>query len=169
MEDIFGRAFLLRSHAMTIILIGCMVSLSFELKAQYAIVSGGGSFSGHDEAISFSIGQQFYDVFRGDDAAVYMGVHQIVSVAVLGLNEDVFSKSALIYPNPVQGILNVQVISSVTGFSYGLYNMTGVLLKAGEHQRNNEVIDLSEFGPSIYVLMVFQGTLSLGTYRVVVK
>jgi hypothetical protein len=57
-----------------------------------------------------------------------------------------------IYPNPVENILNINLLSNITIKQIYLYNSLGVKIKT--HLSNNK-IDFSEIKPGIYYLKIF--------------
>ncbi|HIA06761.1 MAG TPA: T9SS type A sorting domain-containing protein, partial [Flavobacteriales bacterium] len=82
-----------------------------------------------------------------------------------------FERELLIttYPNPSDGIVNLSLEGSVSGFSYELHNLVGQLVLqqmniSGESTR----IDLSELPKGIYTLTVHSGTQQ-ATDKVIVQ
>ncbi|MGK0211301.1 MAG: hypothetical protein ACI9D4_001625 [Polaribacter sp.] len=90
----------------------------------------------------------------------YTGAHiqnsfEIETDGILSVN-DLFSEQFLIYPNPVENILKIDMLESFEDLEISIYSIEGRLLISEEIKNNTTAysIDLSLLTPSIYFLKI---------------
>jgi hypothetical protein len=64
------------------------------------------------------------------------------------------SSSVLVYPNPASNFVHVSV--NATKFSYGIYNITGQLIKSATVNDNHVTIDMSQQISGVYFMSIEQ-------------
>ncbi len=126
-----------------------------ELHAQEAITVAGGSVSGIDGSLSYSVGQVFYQNQTGSAGAMSEGVQQSYYISVIKLitgTEDI-QLSIGAYPNPVTHILYLTVDN------YKWENMTcfitdiqGKILQQVKITGSKTSIGMEQLPPSIYIM-----------------
>ncbi len=68
--------------------------------------------------------------------------------SILGINN--FNKiNIIIYPNPTNGVINIEGISN---FSYKIYSLNGQLIKSNNHKK---LIDLTGLNTGLYIIKIF--------------
>ena len=87
-----------------------------------------------------------------------------VSVGTVGIEENTF-ESLSIYPNPVNGILNID--GGNTEFDYAMFNGMGQMVLKG-NARGNEQVNVSHLNKGIYFLRLTNGT-QVRVERIVVE
>ena len=74
-----------------------------------------------------------------------------IGVLNVGVNDYSLNEDVKIYPNPTNGIINIESSSSVKIERFKLYSLTGQVLKKLDMD-NNVSIDISDIPPGAYVL-----------------
>ena len=87
-----------------------------------------------------------------------------VSVGTVGIEENTF-ESLSIYPNPVNGILNID--GGNTEFDYAMFNGMGQMVLKG-NARGNEQVNVSHLNKGIYFLRLTNGA-QVRVERIVVE
>ncbi|MFD2562808.1 T9SS type A sorting domain-containing protein [Aquimarina rubra] len=85
----------------------------------------------------------------------------------LGVDENELAESTFLYPNPSQGIFNVENKSG-SQLTYEVYNMVGQQIKKGEVASENSTIDLSANVNGIYFISMTNTSTNLNTTKKVV-
>jgi hypothetical protein len=140
------------------------------LKAQEAFTTTGGSASGGEGSVSYSVGQVFYDAFRTSGGKLFHGVQQPyefltgdgpVEVPWIGL-------SVAAYPNPARDHLVLSVEREVPGtLSYGLYDMSGKLIERSGIDASQVYIDMSGLSPSEYILVIAASDKKIKSFKII--
>lgn len=73
---------------------------------------------------------------------------------IIGIEEEIVAKDIRLFPNPTQGIINIEMKSGVTLSEVKIYNMEGRLVgeKIMDSQLTIDKIDLSEYPTGTYLL-----------------
>jgi hypothetical protein len=76
-------------------------------------------------------------------------------VAVTGVQTNLSQESMLIYPNPTNGILNIEMQKSIQNFDVKLFSLDGKLLDVEISKTNQNIqLDLGSFKSGIYFLQL---------------
>jgi hypothetical protein len=64
------------------------------------------------------------------------------------------NESIVIYPNPVNGQINVKAVTKLFGSEYTVYDNTGRVVLSGKINSQNTIIDLGNLSDGIYFFSV---------------
>ncbi|QIE60742.1 T9SS type A sorting domain-containing protein [Rasiella rasia] len=105
-----------------------------------------------------SDGAERGDGFYFDDLAV-----NVVEDTVLSVN-DFLDNQFVLYPNPVQNILNIE--TPIANYGVEIFNIQGQKIFSSEKNANNSQIDYSSFAAGMYVMRLTSES-SVQTFRIV--
>ncbi|NWL02596.1 hypothetical protein DM790_17370 [Flavobacterium collinsii] len=135
------------------------------------IIASGSSASGSSGTVTYSIGQVFY---------TYIGVESVYNVAQgiqhqeAGTSLDIPdiekpTTQIVAFPNPAIDFVNI----SMTGLElegqkyYRLYDIQGRLLKQNLINQTEAQVSLSYLSPSIYILVVYNDSQILKSFKII--
>lgn len=70
----------------------------------------------------------------------------------LNLEENILKELIALYPNPTNGILNIDINNKLIGATYNLYNALGKQVQSGSITENNQLLDVSNLDQGIYFI-----------------
>ena len=145
--------------------------LAAGLSAQSHTDAAGGNASGSGGSVSYSIGQIDYTTKKGTGGVMTEGVQQPYEITVVttGIDQPSNSLSAVAFPNPTSGTVELQ-ISSSTGsdqFTYELFDISGNSIKQGSITGNTARINMASLSGGIYFLRVVSSDKAVKTFRIV--
>ena len=150
------------------ILIAVLLSLS--LCAQETIPAAGGNAEGSGGSVSFTIGQTFYTAPNGASGSALQGIQQPYEIIVVtGIEEARGIDLVLaVFPNPVTDFLVLKVDQyDLEKLYYQLFDLQGRMIKLGEIEGEETVIDMSVTAPSVYLLRVLGNEKNIKTFRII--
>lgn len=86
-----------------------------------------------------------------DNSSAYSAIHSSANV-VTGTESSVVTQAMQVFPNPVSGILNLEVQGSILVRSITIYSSTGKVMWSRD--REVEKVDVSTFGKGLYFIKV---------------
>ncbi len=138
------------------------------LKAQQVIPATGGSASGSDGTVSYTVGQVAYSNINATDGSVTEGVQQPWEISVVnGIDIVGIDLEISAFPNPTSNNLTLTVASGFQGLSYQLYDMQGKNLQNKVIDDRNTSIDLERYAPAVYFLRVRNETNEIKTFKII--
>ena len=127
------------------------------LSGQEAVSSSGGTASGTDGSVSYSVGQVVYMTYESGGQSVSLGVQQPYEVL------SGFGKAPSIdtwpgisaYPNPVKSHLILNVTGQdFLGLNYEVLDISGKSVSSGSLQGPETLIDMDDLISAIYMIRV---------------
>lgn len=74
----------------------------------------------------------------------------------------------IIFPNPVEDILSVEITSSLENFEYSLYMNDGKFLQSKSNVSKNFKLNMMEYAKGIYILKIMIGS-EKKTFKIIKK
>ncbi|NPA44847.1 MAG: T9SS type A sorting domain-containing protein [Chlorobi bacterium] len=149
-----------------------MFGLATFIHAQEAITTGGGSASGDGGAVSYTIGQVFYNTATGSSGSVIEGVQQPYEIVVETGIEDAkdIDLGLSAYPNPTVDVLTLSVQNYESDkLSYQLFDIAGRLVVGDKVSSNLALINMSGYKPGVYILKVVDNNELIKTFKIIKK
>ncbi len=140
----------------------------FVLKAQEAVVSGGGYYEAAGGSISWTLGEPVIETFEAEGITLTQGFQQsaLIITSVEEHPELVFFIS--VFPNPAKEYLNIKIgAEDFDGIWYELYDLKGMKLEQKRIDSNIAHVSLRELNPSVYFLRIIQNNKVLKTFKVI--
>lgn len=141
---------------------------------QQTVPVSGGTTTGEEGSISFTLGQIFCQsdfepavTVNIVTASVNEGVQQPYTVDQLAVSGVSSLKDKIsIYPNPAKNSLTVEVDSRESGFHYALYGIDGRWLQEGTVQGRVQ-LDITRYASGTYLLQIDDGRNNKNLYRII--
>ena len=102
--------------------------------------------------------------FAGTLGTMTVGGPYVVNLSTLSNNEVEFKTNVYVYPNPSNGVFNLEVDEAI---DYEMYNLLGSKLKQGKILDNVSQLDLSSFESGIYLLKVIDTNKKSKTIKLI--
>jgi hypothetical protein len=119
--------------------------------AQEVVSSSGESYTNSSGQIDYTIGEPLIETVSDSANQLTQGFHQpVIQVTEIG---DHFSDTEMVvYPNPTNGSLTIQLNELPNGLKYLLFDATGKLVMTDEVRQSRSTIDMNGFASGQYVL-----------------
>lgn len=138
------------------------------VRAQEAVPATGGSASGSNGNMSYSVGQVVYTAGSGTNGSVIQGVQQPYSISSAGIGEELENIRLTVFPNPATDVLNLSLEETeITGYSYALYNQQGQLVRSSTISEAQTTIPVQDLKAANYVLNVTQGEEVVKSFKLI--
>jgi hypothetical protein len=157
----------------TNLLLVFMLSVCFSgLQAQdaEAVVSAGGDATGPgDSSVSYTVGEAVYtDISAPGAGEVYQGVQQTYEFLIGLAENDYFSLSMSVYPNPTVSAVTLQVDNySLDDLQYQLYDIKGRIIATVDLTETQTEIPMESLAGGTYYLSVSDSEKSLQTFPII--
>ena len=142
-------------------------------KAQVSVSTSGGEATGVAGSVSYSVGQVTYMTNIDSDGSVAEGVQQPFEISIItGVEQKYIELTISAYPNPVkdQLILKINNDSWITQkLMLVVYDVNGMVIKQSTIDEKESIINMIQFKPGIYFLMVIQNEKETKVFKVVKK
>lgn len=137
----------------TICLMACSPITAF---SQSNCVSTGGTYSGSNGNVSYTVGQIDYNAFSGSTGDINLGVQQPYELYKLSLDEISDQIQVSIGPNPTSDLINIKFIDFDAGesYTYSLCDANGKLISSDKITEEETSINLVSFSMGIYFLNI---------------
>jgi hypothetical protein len=138
--------------------------------SQQVIAAAGGSGSGTDIQLSWTIGEPIIETFTGTSLILTQGFHQsklnITTIEPISFH----TLELKVYPNPFSDQLNINIIKGEwNNLYFRLYTTGGKLLMKNPFQNQVETLNMEPYASGIYFLKVICHTDGLEQTFIVVK
>ena len=146
--------------------------ISCRANAQESVLAAGGSASGADGAVSFSVGQAAFITATGADGTSSEGVQQPYEIIFMpGMDDDpAITLTSRVYPNPTSGRLSLSTVTPVPdNLRYDLTDLNGTLLQTNKITLAETILELGQLVPASYYLTVFSQGRVVKTYKIIRK
>ncbi|MFH0758622.1 MAG: T9SS type A sorting domain-containing protein [Bacteroidota bacterium] len=140
------------------------------LPAQEVITSSGGSITGGEGSVNYSVGQVFHETFSSADGMLSHGVQQPYEILTEIGDEGIawISLSVSAYPNPVKDILVLSTeCDDYSDLVYQLFDMNGKQIENKGLDGEKMNIDMHGLGPSAYILKVVKSNKEIKTFIII--
>ncbi len=150
----------------------CVMLVSVSAMAQVSVNASGAKASGVGGSQSYSVGQIVFSSNSDGSNSLVHGVQQVYVVSVVTREADAsdINLSLLAYPNPVNNYLMIKVNSdkyAVSSLKAKIVDINGKTLSIKNFSNANFQIDMSQFIPARYFLIVLQNNKELKTFKVI--
>lgn len=149
---------------------GLLITLlfsSFLSNAQEVIATQGDYFSNTNGSITFTIGEVVVETLSNGSNSITQGFNNQAELVVLGVDDIENNFQALVFPNPVTDILQLDV-EDYTGLNYRVYDLQGRLISSKNILETKTNINLSKYSDGIYLLLLLnENNQKLKTYRII--
>ncbi len=138
-----------------------------------ATLSSAGNYQENKSSLSWTMGQTAIETFSSDTLYLTQGFQQEISLEVTpvdtapnSLSEN-FPFNIQVYPNPVDGLLQVEILDKTPGeLGFRLFTADGQLVKTGEQFLSQTSINFSGYKAGLYFLHVIYNDKSR-VYKIV--
>ena len=138
------------------------------LSAQSDIVPAGGEATGNGGSVSYSVGQIAVQSKSDGAASISEGVQQPYEISVVGVdNYPDITLHAVLYPNPTQGRLKLEISNLQFDGELKVYDVNGKYVFSKKLEGKTTEFDISSCAPGTYYINVYDGTQSLKSFKVV--
>jgi hypothetical protein len=139
----------------SILLLKTGVLLTNFLYAQNSINTLGGDATGSGGSVAYSVGQVSYTTFSGSTGNISQGVQQAYEIYTVGINESKMNVSLLVYPNPTQDeiLLEIQNLF-ILDLYFELTDFQGKILKSEQLGSSQTKVSMVSFDPACYFIHV---------------
>lgn len=139
------------------------------LKAQESVNTSGGDITGESGFVSYSIGQVVYTTNQATSGTVAQGVQHAYEIFIVGIGENPFDISIVLYPNPTSDILTLQIGNyNKEKLAYQLYDLHGRLLNSNQIVSQNTQINMEDYPATSYlVYVVSQENKNFKTFKII--
>ncbi len=139
----------------TIILYICALFGATNVFAQSNTVASGGQANGVAGDVSYTVGQVNYISASGSGGLITAGLQQPIEIFATDINELPISFSALLFPNPTNDFLVLQIKSSTNKkIKYHLFDLKGGLICQDNINDSQINIPVEGLAPQTYFLRV---------------
>ena len=143
-------------------------AFSAMLSAQSTLVGTGGEATGNGGSVSYSVGQIAVQSNSNGTVSITEGVQQPYEISVVGVdNYPDIKLNAVLYPNPTQGRLKLEISNLQFEGELKVYDVNGKYLLSKKLEGETTEFDLSSYAPGTYYINVYNGTQSLKSFKVV--
>jgi hypothetical protein len=144
------------------------LSIPVTLWPQTGIHSAGGDVSGANGTVSFSVGQLFYAAIGAPDLLLTEGVQQPYELLDLNATSEPFPYQVALYPNPVSGLLTIQVSTPFNGvLLYSIVDEAGQSVLSGTLAEEQTQLIVSPIPAGVYMLTLVAPPGRMASYRLV--
>lgn len=154
----------------TLSITGLLTFVSLINYAQTSINTSGGDGSGNGGSVSFSVGQISYHTEKASNGSVAEGVQQPFEISVLSVLEgmDHINLHILTYPNPTTDFLLISVTrADITDLAYQLFDIQGKMVLNESMSNDVTQVNMSNLGPSTYILKVEQNHKVVKIFKII--
>ena len=133
--------------------------------AQTTVAAAGGEAG----AVSFTVGQPFYQTATSDAGSLTAGVQQAYTISVVdGIDNTQIKLEAEVYPNPVTDRLTLSVVdASDSNLHYTLTDNNSRTLATADIADAQTSIDMTRYVQGVYFLRVDDGERVVKTFKIV--
>jgi len=150
----------------TVLLIGLLLNA----RAQETVPATGGTASGANGSISYTIGQVFYITSTNATGTLTEGVQQPYEILVTtGIEEaNGILLECTAFPNPAVTNLTLKIRNYPSEhLTYQLLDLNGKLIQKSEVKNNETVIQMSDLAPAVYLLSINDKSREIKTFRII--
>ncbi len=119
--------------------------------AQEVVSSGGESYTNSSGQIDYTIGETIIETISDSANQLTQGFHQPV-IQVTEIGDQSSDIGMIVYPNPTNGSLTIQMNELPNGLKYLLFDATGKLVMSDQVRQSRSTIDMNVFASGQYVL-----------------
>ena len=132
-----------------------LFAASGSIQAQESVNAGGGDATGNGGSVAYSVGQVFYQTNSGNSTTISEGVQQPIEISTLVITSPVFNLQLSAFPNPTTHSVTISISNiKQQDLTYQLVDLHGRLLQTGSLPDAKNSIDLSQYLPATYIIMV---------------
>lgn len=154
------------------IAIAALLCTSAFCMAQQGVVSSGKTALGASGAISYSIGQNAFNLAQGSSGSITEGIAQtyLIQYATGIKRADKIELRVNVAPNPTTDYLILSMNEyKMKNLSYVLYSTQGALLKQDVIDAEDTKIAMSEFTASSYILCIRHKNKQIKQFQIIKK
>ncbi|WP_428224329.1 T9SS type A sorting domain-containing protein [Flavobacterium sp.] len=136
--------------------------------AQSGTMSSGGTATGSNGHVSYSVGQVFYQTISGTGGSVSHGVQQPFEITTLGTDEvPQIVLNARVYPNPTTAQVFLEVSNyPLEQLSYSLFDLQGRRLTFSTISQESSQISMESLPASTYFLQIHKENTLIKTFKI---
>ena len=138
---------------------------TISVSAQEVVSTQGDSYSNAGGNIDFTIGEVIINTGTNGINDLTQGFHQ-TNWNFVGLEDHAPSYEATVFPNPTSEVLNIRT-STFENVTYTLYDAQGKLVLQDKLSAEQTAIQVSQFAPGAYTLLLNNETQNLKTFKLV--
>lgn len=136
--------------------------------AQQAIIPAGNNAQSGTGAVSYSVGQIFYEPQMSATGKITPGVQQPYEIFSLATNENLVQSNISVYPNPVKDFLIVDFNSEkLENSSYQFFDATGKIIIQGNLKSVKSQISASSLATGMYILRITNAGQIVKTFKII--
>lgn len=133
------------------------VFFAFTGWTQQNTVSTGGNATGTGGTANYSVGQVDYSNAQGTNGSINQGVQQPFEFYLLGIGEELVI-DILLYPNPTNEFIVLQLDNFTNDLKYSLVDMNGKIVAQAAIESKESQIDMRQYASGKYNLTISNDT-----------
>ncbi len=148
------------------------VFLSYGLAAQESVVAAGDDVANESGAVSYSVGQAFYNTASAISGSVAEGTQQPYEISVLSVEEEAVKMNISVYPNPTADYIYLASDSDAfpaSDVSFRLFDSNGRTIQNGKVVSRQTDINMANLTPATYFVAVSQGNKDIKVFKIIKK
>lgn len=124
-------------------------------QAQESANTSGGDATGSGGSVAYSVGQVSYTTISSSTGKISQGVQQAYEIYTVGINESNTNVSLLVYPNPTQDEIMLEIQNLlILDLYYELTDFQGKILKSEQLGSSQTKVSMVSFDPTCYFIHV---------------
>ncbi|XOV67522.1 MAG: T9SS type A sorting domain-containing protein [Fluviicola sp.] len=135
--------------------------------SQQNTVTTGGTATGSNGSVTYSIGQVDYSNANGTDGTVYEGLQQPYEFFDPDAALTELEWGASLYPNPTMDQVVLQLEKTPSGAMYHLYDLNGKLLTSDEIINTKTVVNTRKLAAGSYILEISAPSKQTSTIQII--
>ena len=161
----------MKTNPLKFVLLFLLIINQTGIRAQEAVLTQGGEYSGNGGSMSYSLGQVAYLTSTGANGSVAQGVQQPFEISELTGIYQTIEKAIKCeaFPNPTNDylLLNFDVSFDMSMVGYQIFSLDGQLLDKEEGLSVSTVINMNEYKKGAYFLKVTQNSNDLKIFKII--
>ena len=150
------------------LIIPLLLVVVLETTAQEVVATSGGSYSNAQVQLDFTVGELAIGTDESGAIILTQGFHQTYKFEV-ALSNSNLTADILIYPNPTQGNITIEMSKYGEEVNYRLHDIRGAEISSGTF-KNTETLNLSQQPKGLLLLTLRDATRGLlKTFKIELK
>lgn len=130
-------------------------------------VSAGGTASGSQGSVSYSVGLVNYTAIMGGTGSASAGNQQAYTVSSVSFSENMPSYDISFFPNPTTDFINISIGGDVAAeLSYELSDMGGKIISQKKMNAPLTSIPVSELSSAVYFLKIYHNNSAVAAFKI---
>jgi hypothetical protein len=160
----------MKARSIVVLIIALFSFNTTHLLAQETIAASGGDASGSGGSVSYTIGQNAFNVFTGINSSIIQGIQQPFEIFVVSAVEYIsdINLKCTVYPNPTRNTIKLSIgFADLDNMYCRLYDTNSRLILEVKIESEETEILMQNLVPSIYFLSVIRNKQAVKTFKII--